>query len=630
MRKIDNKGFFLAETIVVVTIVATVLVLFYSQISKIYHNYENNSSYNTSTALHSANNIKKFLVQEDLATAVSALTAVAPASIVDITNYTFTNADYFTGLKTSTNVRKIYFAKFQLNNLINGIEASTLDAATFDFIKTLKTINNPVATNKYYLIVSFTDGTFASLVIDTNDTVKPVITLIGNDEISFNASLSTYTDLGATAIDDVDGTITADITSVNTVVPNTPGSYTVTYSVTDAAGNTATKVRKVNVFYYTTDYNYSGTYKAYTVPHTGNYKIDLWGAQGGGTYGTGLGGYTSGVAPFVKGETLYFYVGNKVDTTNTTSFNGGVGSSGGYPGGGATDVRLVKKYRYIRDYINGSTSSTNNNWIEIMAFIADGTNVALNKTVTGSYDISNGHYANDGITNVISSYATMLPSSVSQRYIEIDLGAEYAITSVAIYHYYNDGRTYYNNKVELINEAKTENLVVFNGELATGTQVNYAETAAGKTYNIGLRDRIMVAAGGGSGTTAGAGGNLTGQNGVGSGAGTAGTQTAGGAGYGGGGFGYGGGGCGGGSGYYGGGGGTCATGGGGGSSFISGYTGVDAVDAQGQHTGEIEHYSGKVFTSTAMYNGDQAMPGPTGVSEQGHAGNGWARITYLP
>jgi len=159
-----------------------------------------------------------------------------------------------------------------------------------------------------------------------------------------------------------------------------------------------------------------------------------------------------------------------------------------------------------------------------------------------------------------------------------------------------------------------------------------------------LRSRIMVAAGGGgnsfydSGSTAGVGGTLTGENGKphsscagynGLGA----TQTAGGARHSStsgvnpygtaGAFGTGGSagiyydghqGAGGGGGYYGGGGSAWHAGAGGGSSFISGYAGCNAVNEEGIHTGSSVHYSNYIFNNSEMV---------TGVNE----GNGYAEIT---
>ncbi|MBT8274425.1 MAG: DUF5011 domain-containing protein, partial [Bacteroidia bacterium] len=80
------------------------------------------------------------------------------------------------------------------------------------------------------------------------DTTPPVITLIGASTINLNLG-DTYTEQGATATDNVDGDISANIVIGGDVVDtNTAGTYIVTYNVSDAAGNAATQVsRTVNV-----------------------------------------------------------------------------------------------------------------------------------------------------------------------------------------------------------------------------------------------------------------------------------------------------------------------------------------------------------------------------------------------
>ena len=81
----------------------------------------------------------------------------------------------------------------------------------------------------------------------TPDVTIPVITLLGETEVSLELG-STYTDAGATAADNIDGDITSNIVTVNSVDVNTVGTYTVTYNVSDAAGNAATQVtRTVNI-----------------------------------------------------------------------------------------------------------------------------------------------------------------------------------------------------------------------------------------------------------------------------------------------------------------------------------------------------------------------------------------------
>ena len=110
------------------------------------------------------------------------------------------------------------------------------------------------------------------------------------------------------------------------------------------------------------DYDYTGNYQEFTVPVTGEYKIELWGASGGNAclnpnlWLGGLGGYTSGIIALNKRDLLYFYVGEAGSNCTTTrsntytkaSWNGGGsgsgssdGDDGGGSGGGATDVRII-------------------------------------------------------------------------------------------------------------------------------------------------------------------------------------------------------------------------------------------------------------------------------------------------
>ena len=75
-------------------------------------------------------------------------------------------------------------------------------------------------------------------------------------------------------------------------------------------------------------------------------------------------------------------------------------------------------------------------------------------------------------------------------------------------------------------------------------------------------------------------------------------------------------------------------GGSGGSSFISGYTGCNAIDQSSTsdkilHTGSPIHYSTFIFTNSQMIAGNSSMPKPTGGTETGHSGNGYARITFV-
>jgi hypothetical protein len=76
------------------------------------------------------------------------------------------------------------------------------------------------------------------------DVTAPVISLIGGASVSV-AQNATYSNVGATANDSVDGVVT--VTSEGTVDTSTLGTYTLTYSATDSSGNTSTATRTVSV-----------------------------------------------------------------------------------------------------------------------------------------------------------------------------------------------------------------------------------------------------------------------------------------------------------------------------------------------------------------------------------------------
>ncbi|MBI1321131.1 MAG: DUF5011 domain-containing protein [Candidatus Hydrogenedens sp.] len=92
-----------------------------------------------------------------------------------------------------------------------------------------------------------TAATQVTRLVQVVDGTAPVITLTGANPDTVECGSGGYTDPGATAVDDVDGTITG-ITGVGTVNVLAPGAYTLTYDVSDTAGNAATTVtRTVNV-----------------------------------------------------------------------------------------------------------------------------------------------------------------------------------------------------------------------------------------------------------------------------------------------------------------------------------------------------------------------------------------------
>lgn len=408
-------------------------------------------------------------------------------------------------------VEDAYYVMIDSSFIDTNITADILTQT--DFIAGLGEVTLEVGKTHY---ISLIDKTGELTVIELRVILKPFDISVTFDEIDVNFDSQVF-EYSATVPYEVK-TLTPHITTnqgVTYTLKNADrlrqGTNKITLTVTDGVKTVdyLFKVFREETTFEVHDFSYVASAQEWTVPATGNYIVELWGASG---EKNAYGAYTKGVISLTKGEKLYIYTGQAASTAGSaTAFNNGTGSSGGWNGGGATDIRL-----------------------------------------TG------------------------------------------------------------------------------------GAWNNFAS----------LKSRIMVAGAGGSGTTPGAAGGLTGYSGKGT---AGGTQTKfGSSSYTASSFGIANGGCTGGNGYYPGGGSACATGAGGGSSFISGHDGSNAIaesSVSGKivHTGQSIHYSGYKFTDTLMIDGMgyewtstkqglMLMPNPKGgtfASGIGYSGNGYARITPL-
>lgn len=79
-----------------------------------------------------------------------------------------------------------------------------------------------------------------------NDITPPSISIIGDASINIYQN-TIYLDAGATATDNIDGDLTTSIITTGSVNTNLINSYTITYSVSDAANNSTSTTREVNV-----------------------------------------------------------------------------------------------------------------------------------------------------------------------------------------------------------------------------------------------------------------------------------------------------------------------------------------------------------------------------------------------
>ncbi len=87
----------------------------------------------------------------------------------------------------------------------------------------------------------FLNDTFGDLGL--GDAIPPQLTLNGETTLEIPAG-SAFQDPGATAIDNIDGDISTAVVTGGNLNPSVVGTYTVTYSVTDTAGNSASPISR--------------------------------------------------------------------------------------------------------------------------------------------------------------------------------------------------------------------------------------------------------------------------------------------------------------------------------------------------------------------------------------------------
>jgi hypothetical protein len=150
----------------------------------------------------------------------------------------------------------------------------------------------------------------------------------------------------------------------------------------------------------------------------------------------------------------------------------------------ADDAQLAAdgymKARYVRDWIQGSTLSTNNVWREINVIRKDGTNVAQGKTPSSNGSFNAGYPAANATDNNINTYAQIDGTTpATSNYVEIDLGQIYNdIDYIQIWHDYADGRTFYGTKTEISVDGVTWTTIYDSATMGT-----YKETIGGKTHS---------------------------------------------------------------------------------------------------------------------------------------------------
>ncbi len=188
------------------------------------------------------------------------------------------------------------------------------------------------------------------ILINVKDTIAPVISDIAQSmDDSGSDTIFSY---AVVATDSGSGIKEYSFDGGNTWQKSNKAKFvysddtTRTIMVKDNSGNVSSRqivefISKVYVF------DYTGGEQTFTVPKTGYYKLEVWGAQGG-THSTsigGYGGYSTGIIKLNEADNLYVHVGGTTTAESGGYNGGGTGVSNiyglGRGGGGATHIATV-------------------------------------------------------------------------------------------------------------------------------------------------------------------------------------------------------------------------------------------------------------------------------------------------
>ena len=161
MKKMNNRGFLLVESLVVTTFVLTVLVFLFVQFKNLFNSYENSYDYNTVEGIYNLNTFKNYLTSPDVLSVSMNGNYTVIFEGTSCSNVNSFNNDVCNNLGKAMNLKTlIYLDESKLDSLKDSND-SIFTSSYKDFLKRLKEQSNDVR-----LIGQFNDGTYATITYD--------------------------------------------------------------------------------------------------------------------------------------------------------------------------------------------------------------------------------------------------------------------------------------------------------------------------------------------------------------------------------------------------------------------------------------------------------------------------------
>lgn len=169
----NNKGFMLAEVVIVSAILVTTIVGLYSGFSTTYKAYEVRGNYYDAKSIYALKNLEDFLVDELFLNQIATTSSFTYKEINDSAFEDNYYKVFINNFNSTYNMKKIYLLSYTESNINNFSNNSIVDDDFEDYLDFYlekvkeETNNNTFDASKYsYLLVCITnDNTYASLRI---------------------------------------------------------------------------------------------------------------------------------------------------------------------------------------------------------------------------------------------------------------------------------------------------------------------------------------------------------------------------------------------------------------------------------------------------------------------------------
>ena len=161
MKKLNGSGFMLAETLIVTTFVAGILIFLFIQFTNLSKAYDDSYIYNTPEGLYALEDIKEY-INADLDVQLYIEENIVTQKYIDLTDCNlFRNKEYCTNLFDLENIDRIFITT-------NTFDKESIIGYNEDFNTFISKIISE-GNEKYRLVASFKSGMFATLRLGDSD-----------------------------------------------------------------------------------------------------------------------------------------------------------------------------------------------------------------------------------------------------------------------------------------------------------------------------------------------------------------------------------------------------------------------------------------------------------------------------